>query len=517
MKHSRTRTLACWIAAWVGLAAATSAFSADTLQMTDPEGDAVIRRSDWGNDAAVNPLVNRMPDLIQLRLGRFLPDQPSNDLFSGQWSDTAIFFRLDIVFDGLINPSGPVYWDDDDPQYDPMRYGPNPLCGYVELDLDGDVNTGGELDYPNDRYLGQVGRFGGVPSGSVFENRVALDRSCNDHNVQSPPFIDRSGEEFHLVFRAEEIDYIDVKSECTGGSPLVFEAGERWILHGDFFHRAHGFEDYAFSCQDRPGRYKPDVQIQFQHDLARDQTTVSLVYPLTNTASAQIANESPEPNDGCDDNHNSITEALLDLKWSANNASPIAMQQPEFQLISGWSDNVVFNHANPAGWRLTCLLGSVYATPQPGGDRFIWTDIWPNVVPGDFNGDGASNTQDAGVFGSYIAAHDGDPFYDADVSVNGEIECAGFARDFMVFDMNYDGVVNADDMPIGPIPGDMDLNNQVDINDVDDFALALTDPGFYPVKHEGESPVSRGDMNGDGLFDGADIPGFVDIVLVSGP
>ncbi|MBK8267178.1 MAG: hypothetical protein IPK83_02265 [Planctomycetes bacterium] len=305
---------------------------------------------------------------------------------------------------------------------------------------------------------------------------MAFDRWCNDHNVQTAPFFDRSGEEFHLVLRAEEIDYINGKVESSTGNPGVFEPGERWVLKGDFFHRAHGFEDYAFQCVDRPGRYKPEVKLQFVHDIASDTTTISLVYPLNNTASGQMQNNPPQSDDGCEDNQNSITEALTDLRWSAINASPWDMAQPEFQLIAGWSSHVVANYLDPTQWRITCLLGTAYSVQQSGSDRFIWTDIWPNVVPGDFDGDGLVDAADETLLSGYVAARDGDPSYDNDATVNGIVACNGFSRYFMLYDVNYDGVIDSDDLPIGPILGDMDISNMVDFEDVADFVLGLLDP-----------------------------------------
>lgn len=517
MRNEQKQLIPVWFVAMMALASTSALFAAGPMYINDPIGDAIIRRTDWSNDGPIDPETQRLPDMIEMRLGNFQPDQPGGDLFVGQWNDNAIFLRFDLVFDGLINPPGPVAWDDDFPEYDPLRFGPNPVFGYVEFDMDADENTGGELEYPGYRYLGQVGRFGGVPGGAEFANHVAFDRWCNDHNVQTAPYIDRSGEEFHLVLRAEEIDYINVKVESSTGNPGVFEPGERWVLKGDFFHRAHGFEDYAFQCVDRPGRYKPEVKLQFMHDIASDTTTISLVYPLNNTASGQMQNNPPQSNDGCEDNQNSITEALTDLRWSAINASPWDMAQPEFQLIAGWSSHVVANYLDPTQWRITCLLGTAYSVQQSGSDRFIWTDIWPNVVPGDFDGDGLVDAADETLLAGYVAERDGDPAYDNDATVNGIVACNGFSRYFMLYDVNYDGAIDSDDLPIGPILGDMDISNVVDFEDVADFVLGLLDPDYYEAKHNGEIALGRGDFNGDGFFDAGDIQGFVELLTQEMP
>jgi len=57
------------------------------------------------------------------------------------------------------------------------------------------------------------------------------------------------------------------------------------------------------------------------------------------------------------------------------------------------------------------------------------------------------------------------------------------------------------------VPGDMDLNGRVDMDDIDDFVLALEDPIDYGLLH-GVAPEFIGDTDGDRDFDFDDIAGF---------
>ncbi|MFV1968534.1 MAG: hypothetical protein ACC628_24185 [Pirellulaceae bacterium] len=66
--------------------------------------------------------------------------------------------------------------------------------------------------------------------------------------------------------------------------------------------------------------------------------------------------------------------------------------------------------------------------------------------------------------------------------------------------------------PSSRLVGDMDLDNDVDFDDIDDFVFGLNDPGLYESTF-GVPPVRNGDTDGDGDQDFDDIPGFVDILI----
>ena len=261
--------------------------------LNDAAGDAMIRRTDQGNDGPFNPVNHRLPDLVEIRFGKFAPVLPWVDRFNGTWLVTGQYVRIDLVFVGLINPPGPIGYDDQFPTYDPFRYGPHPVFGFIEFDLDADEDTGGELDYVRNRYLANAGRFGGMPSEARFAGRAVILGAMLDGFFTTEPQAERSGEEVHIALHGEAIDSYTVAVEKQGGNPALFEEGETWILNGDFFHRAHGFEDFAFKCVQRPGRYTPDTKLRFEHSAATNRTTVSLVYSLNNTASANPTRRSP--------------------------------------------------------------------------------------------------------------------------------------------------------------------------------------------------------------------------------
>lgn len=512
----------CPIAVWMAYASfllstgPLRAAGAAAQVITDPPADAVIRVTDDDGDGPCNPNTQGLPDLAQMKLGRFAPTAPDVDLFAGKWSVGGGFLRFDVIFSGLVNPPGPLGFDFEYPVYAPFQYGTNPVFGWIELDMDQDEDTGGELSTPQFRYLGNVARFGGKPQGSRFTDRVAEDDSAFDDNVLTPPYADRSGEEFHLTFIAEDIDAITILQEKPNGDPAIFEEGEVWSVEGTVFHRAHGFRDFAFMCPWWDGEYMPTVFLRFAHDLPSDRTTVSLVYPLTNAACAKTIGPSTpaEGNDGCTDNQNSVEEALTDLKFSATNASALDRLNPDFQLIADWEFKTVSNHLWPAAWRLEALVGTAYEYQQLDYSLYIWTDVWPNPKKGDFNGDGIVNGSDAAFFNNYLESHDGLPGCDDDGNPsNGRITLHDFASNFSLYDTNHDGIVQIND---SYLMGDMNLDGTLGFADLDDFVQGLIDPAAYQSSHQGVDPQSRGDMNRDNRLDGLDTADFLDALLLNG-
>lgn len=494
------------------IVAGQTRLSAQPQILTDPAMDTQIRRTDFNNDGAIDPAMHALPDLIEIRAGSFSPFEPEDNRFAGQWNNGGGFIRVDLVFAGLVNPPGKLGLSSSNPQYDPFRYGPNPVFGFIEFDVDQNEDTGGELAAPQFRYTGNVGRFGGMPSAAYLWNRIAIDATAFDANVQSAPFIDRSGEEFHWVFLGEEIGHVHVDTESPGGNPSLFEAGETWTLDGEFIHRAHGFEEFAVMCFESEGVYEDEAKIQFRHSLSTNQTTVSLVYPKTNAGFLELEdpNGNLQPNDGCADGQSSVEEALEDLWFSATIADAGTRSLPEFQLIAGWEFEDPSQYLDASTWRITALVGTTYAGQQPDGAVFAWTDVYPNPVIGDFDGDGSYSALDDALRADYVLEKDGTPSIDQDGPGNGTIELVDFAPQFCLFDVNYDGRVNSLD---SFIPGDMDINQVVNFDDVDDFVQGLLDPVGYAADHGGQSAQFRGDIDGDGALDGGDISQFLLLIL----
>jgi endonuclease/exonuclease/phosphatase family metal-dependent hydrolase len=65
------------------------------------------------------------------------------------------------------------------------------------------------------------------------------------------------------------------------------------------------------------------------------------------------------------------------------------------------------------------------------------------------------------------------------------------------------------------VPGDMDVDTDIDFDDIDDLVQGLNDPEGYAGTHGGVPASLHGDMDDDGDLDFDDIPPFVNL-LVSG-
>ena len=410
--------------------------------------DAAPRRTD--SEAGQIPWGVCLPDLLVVRMGPWAPFDPLVDLYDGTYDEGGIFACVELVFDGVVNPPGPTTTS-----FDPTLYGLCPIYGFVELDIDDNVDTGGEMEAPVFRYNANVARYAGMPVGPEFINRIGTDGQESDLVYDSPPWIDRSGEDFHLVLSNEEIVSI---LEVEGDQDGVFDAGETWLLEGHFFHRAHGYDIFTYG-----GGYEPSVELRFAHDPPTNTTTITLVYPLTNEAYAQATGTQPEGEDFDDSNANSIHEALWNLQFSAT--YPVLPGHEYEPLILPWASQYPNDYMDPRDWRPTFLLSTVLTEWTYGG-LYMCVDTWPNVVAGDFNGDGLAGNTDAQMAADFLAAHDGDPLYDSDGQINGEIHLVGFGARFSIFDVNYDGVIDAYDVTYSQqAPGDYDNNGQIDLED----------------------------------------------------
>jgi hypothetical protein len=476
----------------------------DPFQLTsDPIGDAAVRRTDAGaNDAVGDATEHHRPDVIAVQMGNWQPFDPAADLYQGDWLTTGQFLRLDIRFDGLVNPPGTLGLDGT--PFEPFLYGPHPVFGHIEIDMDASVMTGGETWAPGDRYLGNVARFGGKPAGPRFADRTALSGADLLNPFGAAPFVQRSGEEFHVPFLGHEITSIVV---LNGNFNAVFEAGEIWLVRGTLFHLAHGYEEFLFQP---PATYEPTVELRWSHRPAQGCTEVTLVYPLTNEAwiaasgmpQSVVINHDPA-------DQNSVFEALNWLAFSALHASAIQRSDPEWPIVADWE----FKNPNAClhvpAWSVTILVGMSYIAPADGGALYAWTDVVPDALAGDVNGDGVADATDVGLIAGYIQAHDGDVTTDADASVNGAVGITDFGWNFSVFDANYDGIVDNADKYQVVILGDMDADFDVDMDDVDDFVVAVIEQLSPSPALDWSSLLRRGDFTGDGLLDGRDISGFV--------
>ncbi|MBL0922029.1 MAG: hypothetical protein IBJ10_07855 [Phycisphaerales bacterium] len=454
---------------------------------TDPAGDALVRRTDVGADGPMNPLTN-LPDLLELRIGPWDPDAPATDLFVGDWEDDddGDFVRIDVVFAGVVNPPGNILGAQ---PFNPFRFGPSPLHGFIELDVDNNRDTGGECGSTAlYRYLANVGRFGRAPYGSIAGRMARWGEDLNTL-FGSAPQIERSGADFVVSFCG--CFNVMVMNTFGDGSPATFDAGDTWLVRGRFFQRAGGFEEASGVFGGSfPGLYDPQINARFAHDTGSDRTTVSLVFPLTPAGAGMQVGQAPAPMDLNVANQFCVQEAIEDLIESATKPglSPCA-----YELIERWRHEESDDHLEPADWGVRAIFGTTYATLQPPY-YYIWTDTGFDDRIGDFDGSGDVGALDADAIDQQIALRDGGAG-DADGVVNGAVQVPQFAGGFSVYDVNGDGVVNkADRAALGvSLPGDLNGDCVVDFADLNLVAsyFNTSDPA--------------GDANGDGVVDFADL------------
>jgi hypothetical protein len=482
----------------------------------DTLGDAVIRRTDAGGVAALDESQHAAPDLWGYQIGLWEPVDPAVDLYSGAWSESGGFLRVDVGFFGLVHPPGPVLASQGD--YDPWRYGPNPVFGFIEFDVDDDVWTGGETGFPQIRYLVNVSRFGGFLGAPRFFDRIVTYGEQSNNDFATPPLVQRSGEEFHLVLRGDEQILI---RDVVGNGDGRFDWDETWIAGGRFLHRAHGYEQFSLADGPPPGAYLPEVDLLYTSYSSLNLTIITMVYPLTNAASARHRGQGiVQLHDGNADNQNSIAEALDDLIFSVEAYppdDPIRLR-PEFPLIAGWEGRTASAYLTPNAWYITLLLGMAYLDPPPAA-QFAWTDVHPEPLPADVDGDGVAGLSDRAAILGFIAVFDGDAAIDGGPPQDGCVELLGFAENFSLYDLNYDGRVDGLDaglIPIDPRPGDIDGDFDVDGDDRAIFVAALADPSSLSLPIPYDTIVQRADFNDDGILDGDDVQGFV-AALFAGP
>lgn len=494
-------------------------------------GTPLPRRQDGGGTIAPTG-VNKLPDLVQFTYGYWHPFFASNgstlgppsdldDPYDGQWESGGEFLRINLVFDGLINPAGPI-----DGEYTPHQYGQSPVYGFVELDIDGDIDTGGETLQPVFRYLANVGRFGGLPRGALYADRVAFDGIPIDADPGTSPMIDRSGEDLHLYLGGGEQDIVgiyDVENDvtlCNGATDCqsnaaigTFAAGDTWDVFGRFVSLAHGYEPFL------PGTiYAPVVRLRFRHLANVDLTMVSLVFPLTNAAWADatgVRDETPALNFQPDDGH-SLQEALFVLQQGA--AQNINAADPYRLLIDAWScdygfdttacraQSAAFVGALPT-WRPTVLISTVLASAplSTTAGVFVPTSVFPAPKPGDFNGDGFATRTDAALLADFVSQTDGTAD-DAGPGGDLAVEIVDFGPNFSMYDVNYDGFVDADDYArVDQMYGDFDNDSDIDLFDVVRLQQCQSTAALNPGALRNTACLDAFDINHDQKIDANDL------------
>lgn len=423
----------------------------------DKHHDWLARPTDPNGSLPFDLELHRPIDLLNIRVGPWRPDDPALDIFDGRFLPPGEFVRIDVKLCGLVNPPGQTRPDN----FDPFLFGPHPAYGFIEFDLDDNVETGGELDAPEYRYVGNAVRFGSKPSVEPLEDRIALEAMAFDGDFMTAPFVDRSGEEFHLALLGSVACGASIEV-LAGDADQLFEVGEVWRMTAPWFHRAHGFEPFSLAFGGHaPGSYEPDCVVQFAHDSVADQTTISLVFPLTNLAAAQMWDESEEPSNADPTDQYSILEGLEDLKLSAQFLDEFPSGLPEEDIIADWATETPVDHLDPDDWRITAVLGTSYTTANASGEYFVWTDIYPDGLRGDVNGDDEAAQSDRDRINNYIQAHDDD-----DGIPDGRVILPDYPVNFNHLDVDHSGVIDALDVALVSLPGDQDDDGDVDLLDI---------------------------------------------------
>lgn len=444
-----------------------------------PKGDAVIRRTDSCNCGTLLPGTGTpgqgqgLPDLVAVTLCAWQPTAPETDLFTGSIADhdgpSSHFFRMQVVFDGLVNPPGTIGLSPGSP-FNPFQFGTSPLHGFIEVDVDDDHDTGGETTgVAALRFLGNAARFGTRPHGS-FGARAAMSGEDLNQPWESPPQVCRSGADWVLSF----CGCFPATVLCKNNpADTTFGVGDTWVVQGRYFQRAGGYQQAsAMFGGSAPGLYDPPVNLRFAHNATTNETTVTLVFPLTQTGAGLAAGQPAQPMDFNASNQTSIAEGVQDLIARAQNLGATSGLARE--LVRRWASKSFSSDVrDPTQWEVHALVGTTYSTPCDG--LYVWTDVGFELVRGDLDGDGTVCQLDQQLVQGYIVANDGSAERDTDATANGQVGIVGFGVGFHAYDVDGDGIIGPLDVaffnPASP-PCIADFN-QSGSTTVDDLFLYM--------------------------------------------
>jgi hypothetical protein len=477
--------------------------------VSDAVGDSRLLRTDADADGPVNPPIVQgrpgiAPDVIGVRWGGWNISYGGSssviDPYKGSFtaSHEPALVRIDVMFKGVVNPPGPMGEKGD---YQPYLYGNSPVYGFLDIDLDGNRDTGGELgDASLSRYLAVVARFGEFPEVPDL-SRVARSGAQLDSRFNTAPQYERSGADFSLVLcGCFTPTIVDTKGDTDG----VFGPDDTWIVRGRFFQRAGGFANASSaSGGSQPRLYDPLVNLRFSHDCATDVTTVSLVYAVTQQGAARLrcgwCPTQPRNLDVSDDT--SIDEGMHDVCEGAMDPYLPVDFPDTFALVSGWAAEDSEAALDPGKWRFQGVFGTAYSVPQPDG-RYVWSDVGFDQRLADSNGDGVTNIYDRAALTAFVWNTDGSGF-DCDNMPGGRVQVCSFGESFSAFDLNYDGYVDA---------ADAEMVTPVLLGDFNgDCAVNTPDLVFFLGRFGNTSgaTVLTGDLNGDGAVNTPDLTRFL--------
>ncbi|MFI4881384.1 MAG: hypothetical protein ACIAQU_02240 [Phycisphaerales bacterium JB064] len=397
----------------------------------DPSGDAVLRPTDRDGDGEVSSS-SVLPDIISLSVAGWLPSSPASDPYTGAAvaSEGSHIFRLQLVLNGLVNPPGTLGLSGQ--SFDPYKFGPSPVFGFVELDVDDRKDTGGHLGVSAEsRFMANVARFASRPEGSIGE-RIAVSSAEYDQDIATGAPYEWSGADWALAFCG--CSAVTLVSEIGNGNGL-FEAGETMIVRGRFFSRSEGYISASgMSGGSVGGAYDPWVNVRFQHSTTTGRTTITFVGAVTNQGYGMLAGTSAPPINYRADDGWSIEEGVTDLIESA----PLSSGQARVLYID-WDGRDVEDSLEPVEWRATALVGTSY-TDQFVDGLYVWTDVGFDLKKGDLDGDSMAGLLDQTVFRNWVYANDGGAF-DSDGIKNGRVVVDDVPFGFSLYDLDGSGII----------------------------------------------------------------------------
>ncbi len=454
---------------------------------TDPADDAKLRRTDTGNNGPVLAGAT-LPDVVEVRLSAWANPYEGSPVPAG----SAHLFRLDVVFNGLVNPPGTVGIGGQ--PFNPYAFGFRPVFGTLEIDVDNDVNTGGEFDPgARVRYLANVARFGRVPGGTLAPRAA---RSANDYNsnFSSEPQYERSGGDFVLMMCG--CWAVTIVSE-GGNANGIMDPGETWIVRGRFLQRVAGYAcaSSAFGGSGF-GLYDPWVHLRFSHDISTNRTTLTHIGALNMIGAGALAGQPAQPVNLNAGDHTSILEGLQDI---INNAPTLSGNCKT--LAQGWQGRDPVGFLDPTRWNVRGIFGTSYSLPEDS--LFAWTDTGFDEVAGDLDGDRTAGPSDRTLVQQTIGLLDGGP-EDADGLVNGSVKIVNYGFNFHLMDVDGDGFINSWDVTFY-CPADYNGDGVLNLADLNVFQtlFVLGDP--------------RADFNHDGALNVADFGAFMSAYALGCP
>lgn len=492
----------------VMLIAPIAAASDDVVRLLDPQGDNQPRYTDAGANGQIP--TRPLPDLISLEYSGWLPASPAVDPYTGVVvdGDDADIFRIELVFSGLVNPPHN--------QVSPglFRYGPMPLVGFVEFDVDGNEDTGGELGGEAlSRPLAVAARFGGKIEGSRGD-RMALTEADLDLSFFSEPQYERSGQDFSLVFCNCFSTTILSRGPNTDADE-IFEVGETFIMEGRFWQRAGGYRlASSVAGGTAPGLYDPKVEIRFRHIEEANRTVVTFVGALTMQGAAMLTGQPVQaPDFGIDTtiapgitNHHSVEEAVLDLIDAATLGG---LTGPTRTLTIDWQHTSVDEALDPTEWKARALFGTGYLSEEDY--PFVWSDFGFDLLPGDFNGDGRSDGADRFMLNSFLDKQDGGTD-DADGLIDGQVTLAVPGTSFHFLDVDADFTICSDEIAVicsADLSGPLEPGHPDGVVSGADFIEFLSRFQMGDLSVDLAGPSSP--MEPDGVLSGADFFRYLEL------